>query len=509
MTNILYRFFAALVLTLAAAGAIARPTHIDEAVLALRELTDQRVLWSDPARLAALRTQLETLRADGLEPGHYGLDVLQVRSADACTESLATRALLHALDDLRHGRLDMQAFEALWRDHSPLTHESPQALARRALAALEDPATAFAAARPDLPAYQRLREHLAGLLAPDHAAEPAPLPESLTLRAGMRHPAIALLRERLAWHGLGAAAAGAADHFDEALLAQVKRFQHGNHLQPDGVVGRATRAALNLTLAQRIARTRANLERWRWLAHELQPTQVRVDVAAAELSYLRDGALRWFSRVQVGRNERATPLLASHLNRITLNPPWVVPPTILREDKLPAIRANPQVLVESRMRVLAPDGHELDPATIDWNAPGPITLRQDPGPFNALGQVVLRFPNPFSIYLHDTPSQMQFSSWQRTFSSGCVRVERAMELAELLLEDASGVDAEAVATALGHGDTRELRLRQPVPILIGYWTADAAPGGELRWHADSYGHDARIAAALEQAAPHPLPQCSR
>lgn len=151
----------------------------------------------------------------------------------------------------------------------------------------------------------------------------------------------------------------------------------------------------------------------------------------------------------------------------------------------------------------------MDPATIDWNAPGPITLRQAPGPFNALGQVVLRFPNPFSIYLHDTPSQMQFSSWQRTFSSGCVRVERAMELAELLLEDASGLDSEAVAAALGRGDTRELRLRTPVPILIGYWTADAAPDGDLRWRTDSYGHDARIAAALEQAAEHPLPQCTR
>lgn len=515
MEKLLYRFLA-VTLPLCVAlslwpASVAASGRFDETLASFRAITAHQPTWSVPGRLVALDAALESLRDDGLDPADYGLSTLRQapHMPAACIEALATTAYLRALDDLAHGRLEQADVETLWHAEGVAPGIAAAQLAHHAAAGLDDIPGAFAALRPAQPVYAALRRHLADLRMQAGTAEPALLPDATTLRTGMRHPAVDTLRERLARQGYTSELPGTGDYFDASLAAALMRFQHDHGLQPDSVLGRATRGMLNLTVAQRIDRSRANLERWRWLAAEFLPTQVRVDVAAAELRYLRDNELRWNARVQVGRDERATPLLHSRISHVTLNPPWVVPPTILRKDKLPAIRANPQVLQESGLRVFDRQGVELDPDTVNWNAPGPITLRQDPGPNNALGQVVIRFANPFAVYLHDTPSQMQFTSWQRTFSSGCVRVERAFELAELLLADASGITPEEVATVLGSGQTRNLALRTAVPILIAYWTADTDAQSALRWRPDSYGHDAAIAAALDQAPPHRMPECAQ
>ena len=515
MTNFPYRLTSRIILTclllfaipLAAAG-----ERMADALSAFRTLTAHQPVWSAPGRLESLLLQLDPLRADGLDPQAYGVDGLRAASIrggkDACIETLATLAYLHALDDLAHGRLEQDQVEAMWHADAAPARSDAVLLARRGADGLDDIAAAFDAVRPNLPVYAALREHLLALFALSATPEPPPVPADETLRQGMTHPAVSALRARLAHHGFDAPPTPEPAYFDESLTAVVERFQSAHTLQSDGVVGRITRAALNLDVNERIARTRANLERWRWLDADLRATQVRVDIAAAELRYLRNGELRWTSRVQVGRKDRATPLLHSAINHFTLNPPWVVPPTILRKDKLPAIRANPNVLQESRLRVLDRSGAELDPDTIDWNAPGPIMLRQDPGPFNALGRIVMRFPNPFSVYLHDTPSQRQFSSWQRNFSSGCVRVEGAVDLSALLIEDAAGINREQLAAELSTGKTRNLRLNEPVSILMAYWTADIGEEGALRWRPDSYGNDAPIARALAEAPWHDLPHCT-
>lgn len=509
----LYRFFAALALlaatVLPAGPALPASERIDQAVVEFRTLTEHRSVWSDPARHRALLQEIWALYDDGLDPEHYAFSQLREASPAnaACFENLATRAYLHALDDLRHGRLDPEAAEPVWHSGAPPARTDAATLARQAVDGLDDLAAGFESARPDVPAYKPLRQHLAELRARAGMAEAPRVPAGPMLRPGELHLTVPLLRERLARQGFAVLPEGDPMRFDGALATMLQHFQQAHTLKPDGVLGPATRNELNQDIQTRIARARVNLERWRWLASELKPTQLRVDIAAAELRYLREGELRWNSRVQVGRGERPTPLLHSAVSHITLNPPWVVPPTILRKDKLPAIRANPRVLEESDMRVFDRSGTELDPATIDWNAPGPITLRQDPGPRNALGQAAIRFPNPFAVYLHDTPSQMQFTSWQRTFSSGCVRVERALELAELLLADGAGITSEKVAATLGDGKTRNLHLQTPIPILMAYWTADAGPDGELRWRPDSYEHDQKIADALDHAGAHDLPRC--
>lgn len=277
----------------------------------------------------------------------------------------------------------------------------------------------------------------------------------------------------------------------------MKRFQARNNLDVDGVLGPATLAAMNVIPAARMDQLRVNLERFRWLAREMEPTLLLVDIAGAHLTFYRDGQALWQTRTQVGRAARPTPLLKSAITHITLNPTWTVPPTILREDKLPHIQRDPGYLANHGLRVLDASGKELNPRRVDWNNPGGVMLRQDPGPQNPLGQVAIRFANPFSVYLHDTPSQQLFAKETRTLSSGCVRVEKAMQLTDLLLSEATPAERERIAQILASRETRNVKLPRPVPILLAYWTAQVDEDGELVFKADIYGHDEKILDALK------------
>ncbi len=182
--------------------------------------------------------------------------------------------------------------------------------------------------------------------------------------------------------------------YRDELVKAVKAFQVGHSLQSDGVIGAGTVAELNISPAVRREQLRINLERFRWLSQDLEPEGVVVNVAAAQLSVYQSGIPVWQTRLQVGRAERQTPLLKSRINRLTLNPTWTVPPTIMREDKLPAIRLNPEYLRQQNLQVLDPEGRPLAPEHIDWARPGNILLRQEAGPRNPLGKMRAAFPQP-------------------------------------------------------------------------------------------------------------------
>ena len=176
-----------------------------------------------------------------------------------------------------------------------------------------------------------------------------------------------------------------------------------------------------------------------------------------------------------------------------------MPPTILREDKLPAIRRDIGYLARSNMSVIDYQGNVLNPHSINWSAPSGIMLRQGPGPSNALGLVAIRFANPFTVYLHDTPSQHLFGRATRTVSSGCVRVEDAQKLVDQLLFDATPQERERIVQIQASGKTRNVNLAQPIPVLLAYWTVEVDMDNRLRFRSDNYGHDAKIAAALQAA----------
>lgn len=507
------------------AGALAE--RLLEEQGALRELyavRDGRPAWQDAETVAGFAAALRTLEADGLNPLDYRPDALaaqyrQVHSAGSTADDRArfdlqaSRVLLTALHHLQRGKVDPHRVDARWEvsiDAPPLD----LAAVSQALDAQRFE-QAFAAARPAAAPYERLR---AGLARYRHIERQGGWPllpaRARSLRPGDSHDDVALLRERLAIIGelevmAAAPSAGAENEsagaenesptprrYDDRLEEAVRRFQRRHLLEVDGIVGPQTRAALNVPVAERIDQIRVNLERARWLLHGLPDSFVLVDIAGYRISYFRPDGSIWRSRIVVGLPYRRTPSLRSAITHLTLNPTWTVPPTILRNDVLPKVRRDLGYLARQNMSVLSPSGQRLDPRRVDWWNPGGVILRQGPGPNNALGRVVLRFPNNHLVYLHDTPSQWLFAREQRAFSSGCIRVQGVLELAQHLFDD---TDTPAdVASLLADGATRNVDLKRSVPVILHYWTVHPGEDGELVFRPDIYRRDAALLAALDR-----------
>ena len=472
---------------------------------------DYQRVWTSKRQIDELLRQLDAMADDGIDPAVYQPQQIRARLQSArrepqardCADILASHAYLLALRHLLQGRLDQARFEPVWRSPDTAAQEAVRLrLLAIAAAGLLRPEQAFAQARPGMEPYHNLRSAYARLRRSTLVSEPWPsIAAGPTLRPGMRDPRVPLLRQRLLRTGHlagGQMAETPADLFAPALVTALQAFQLQHSLEADGLLGRQTLAALNTHPSARLGQLRVNLERIRWLARDVEPDSLLVDIAASRVIYFQAGKARWETRSQVGRITRRTPGIKSSVTRLTLNPTWTIPPTILREDKLPLIRADIDYLARNQLQVLDAQGNLLDPYQVDWDNPGNILLRQAAGPDNPLGRVAIRFANPYAIYLHDTPSQALFAQSTRAFSSGCVRVESIMQLVELLLTDG---ERQRVTQLLESGQTHEYRLSRPVPILLAYWTAHADARGQPRYRPDIYQQDAPLLAALEAARP--------
>ena len=257
----------------------------------------------------------------------------------------------------------------------------------------------------------------------------------------------------------------------------MKRFQVRHFITADGTVGPATLTALNVPVGARIEQIRANLERGRWVLREIAGEFVLVDVAGFQVTYSRDGKRIFEGRAQVGRPYRETPIFRSDIEYIVFNPTWTVPPGIMKNDVMPKIRRDPRYAEKNNMSWVGGQ------------------LVQKPGPNNALGQVKIMFPNPYLVYLHDTPSKSLFEKDDRTFSSGCIRVEGPLELARLLLDEPRWDDA-AIRKIIDSRRTTTVTLRRKVPVLLLYWTVDFDDQGRPEFKRDSYGRDPPLVKAL-------------
>jgi len=480
---------------------------------ALYERQGYAALWTRFDQIDALLEQLDGLADDGLNPASYQPGTIRQAMHTAtgdplhreCSDIFASHAYLTALGHLARGRLPQDRLEPVWRNDAAGDTADTARLLDIASAGLTQLEQAFNQARPSLEQYHNLRQAYARLRRQPLPDDWARIPAGQTLRSGMTDPRVPALRQRLEASALLAQSTSATEQsaavYGPELVEALKAFQRRHALQDDGVLGADTLTALNASPADRLAQLRVNLERFRWLSRDIEPRSLLVDIAGGRVIFFRSNSPQWEARSQVGRDTRQTPSIKSTVTRLTLNPTWTVPPTILREDKLPQIRANPAYLAEHKLQVLDYDGQVLDPTTVDWQNPGRILLRQAAGPDNPLGRVVIRFANPYSIYLHDTPSQDLFTRSQRTFSSGCVRVESVMQLIGLLLTEA---EQERVAQLLQSGQTVEFRPSLDTPILLAYWTAEADSNGQPRYRPDVYHRDPALREALQAADRRPL-----
>jgi murein L,D-transpeptidase YcbB/YkuD len=474
-----------------------------------------RAAWTNDSDVAQLIKSLNNLQADGLNPADFHVDEIvrtqpSVQTLTASTEQRAafdiatTHTFITALLQLRRGKVDPSRLDNHWNFDS--NGVDPRNDINAFFAALDnhDVASAFAQAPPQEAVYVSLRQALAQLRGiRDRGGWPKVVVDH-SLKPGMDEPAVAQLRARMVAAGFLDPRLIRGTKYDGAVTAAVKKYQTEQYLGADGMAGATTLAALNVPVEARIDQVRVNMERARWLLYKLQGTFVIVDIAGYKVAMYRDGRPIWRSRVQVGKTARNTPIFQAQITYITFNPTWTVPPTILKEDVIPKIQANPGYLASNRIRVLDRAGNVLDPSTVDWSNARGLTLRQDAGPDSSLGQVVIRFPNDYAIYLHDTPHRELFAKTVRATSSGCIRVENPLQLVELLFNDPVKWNSAGIQKQLANGKTENIRLPVKVPVLLAYWTVDLGSDGRVAFKPDVYGYDEPVLRALNRPAQMPV-----
>ena len=464
--------------------------------------------WTRRDALLELLAAVVDAETHGLDPDDYHrpeLERLLAREPLDAEERvdldlLATDALVRLAYHLVFGKVDPERLDPHWNLAREIDGEEAVAAIR---STIEAPSVLLAIERfaPPHPAYARFRGALIRYRELALRGGFERVPEGPKLELGSEGPRVATLRRRLAAEGDLPREEAAGSSFDAALDAAVRRAQARHGLEPDGVAGRATLAALNVPVDERVDQIRLNLERARWVLHAVQGRLVLVDVAGFHLHSFEDGS-DWITRVIVGRPYRKTPIFRSTIRYLVLNPTWTVPPTIFAQDMLPALRKDPGYLAKKRLRVIDARGREIDARGIDWSTVSrksfPYLLRQDPGPENALGRIKFVFPNPYSVYLHDTPAQELFAKAERAASSGCIRVEDPLTLAVSLLADAENWSREALEREIATGVTRTVNLREPVPVIVMYWTVDVDPDGTVQFKRDLYDRDADLLRALDE-----------
>lgn len=475
-----------------------------------------RAAWTDDSDVVQLLKSLGDTRADGLEPADFHIDelartrtLLQTPAQRAAFDIAATHTFITALLQLRRGKVDPSRLDIHW-NFDPVDVD-PRVDVNNFFLALDthNVARAFAQAPPQEAVYGRLREGLAQLRRVRDAGGWPKIADDQSLKPGMDVPAVAQLRARLAAGGYLAPQLTTRTDYDEAVTGAVKKYQTEQYLGADGIAGAATLATLNVPVEARIDQVRVNMERARWLLYKLQGTFVIVDIAGYKVALYRDGKAIWRSRVQVGKPFRSTPVFQSEITYVTFNPTWTVPPTILVKDMLPKIQRDPGYLAANRIRAIDREGNLLDPLTVDWTNPRGITLRQDAGPDNSLGQVVIRFPNDYAIYLHDTPHRELFAQTRRATSSGCIRVENPLQLVELLFNDPVHWNSAGIQSQLANGKTENIRLPVKVPVLLAYWTVDLGSDGRVTFKPDVYGYDSAVLRGLNLPSEPPILELQR
>lgn len=279
--------------------------------------------------------------------------------------------------------------------------------------------------------------------------------------------------------------------YDIEMNEALKKFQIRHGLAADGVIGKGTVEALNFSKRKRREQILANLERWKWFPKEMGKEYIIVNIPDYKLTLVKENVTVRTHKVIVGRNKRPTPVLSSNLTHVVLNPTWTVPPTILKEDVIPSISRNRSYLAQTNMKVFDGNGNEV--SANDWNLSKAKSYRyvQSPGTFNSLGMVKLVFPNRFSVYLHDTNHRDFFGKQKRSLSSGCVRVEKPLELTEYLLGDKKNWNLEKITKTLQSEKTQHIKLKNKIEIHILYWTA-WSENNSLIFRDDIYNLDADL-----------------
>ena len=442
---------------------------------------DDRLAWS-PASTASLLRAINRADDDGLRPGDYHLAALQTATNDVARDLLATDAFLLLAQHLAQGRVDPQRLVREWCMPARRTD-----LATVLQTALDsgDIEGFLQKVAPQHTAYVRLRIALAFYRDIERGGGWQTVSIGRPLRAGDSNLRVTELRHRLAREPIGieprsfAVIGTASPLFDAQVEAIVRHFQAHHALVADGVVGSATLRELNVPASERVGQIALNMERWRWMPERLGDSYALVNIAAFRLAVIENGRSVLTMKTVVGKSFWETPFFPATIDEIVLNPSWFVPDNIADEEIWPKQRRDRSYLRRNHFEILR-NGR----------------VRQLPGPWNPLGQIKFNLPNRFSVYLHDTTSKALFDLESRAFSHGCIRLERASDLALYLLRGQPEWNLATLNAAIGQGKESVIHLAHPEPVYVLYWTAWAGDDGHIEFHRDVYKRDAQLSQAL-------------
>jgi murein L,D-transpeptidase YcbB/YkuD len=490
-------------------------------IQAFYEHRSYRPVWvgedKSPGLVYNLLKSIRNANREALDPNDYHLEVLEkfdnsfgsLRSRDQPLilnnlvdfELLSTDAFLTYASHLLSGRINPASV-----DPEVTANSKEVDFIRLMKAALDSNQieSVFNGLLPFHPGYMKLRDSLMRYRKiADKGGWPA-VPYGRNLQSGDTDKRVRMLIERLRFENRAPQRSiFNKTRFDYHLEQAVRLFQQRHGLEADGIVGPHTLRTLNITTAERIRQIELNMERWRWLPQHLGRCYVIVNIADFKLEIYEMNQPVMVMRTVVGQNYRRAPVFGTQITHLVPNPYWNVPKIIAVEDILPQIQMDPNYLNRHGLKLfqdLAGGAVEIDPETVDLKAVTAenfyIRFQQNPGPANALGHVKFMFPNKYDVYIHDTPSQDLFAKPIRNFSSGCVRIEKPIDLAEYLMQGDPRWTRKNIIAAIDSGVTQTIRLPSPIPLYFIYWTAWADNDGMVHFREDIYERDRILEKAL-------------
>ena len=490
------------------ATAIAEAAAADEAIAGFYRDRGYAAFWTGPAdseRRAALLQALAGAAAHGLPTRHYDPADLIAAARAARTEGdrgrvevAMTRALLDYARDVQTGALVPSKVNAAIKREVPVRDRRANL---NAFATAASPAAYLGALPPASQEYAQLVKARFALQRAVTTGGWGPEVPASRLEPGATGPAFIALRDRLVAQGYLAPNALAA--YDARIGRAVRVFQADHGLNADGVAGETTIRELNVSPEMRLRSVVVAMERERWSNIDRGRRYIWVNIADFTAKIIDDGRVTFSTRAVVGEAtaDKSTPEFSQMMTYMELNPDWTVPPGIIRRDYLPRLQANPNAL--GHLTITDRRGRVVKRGSVDFSAYSasnfPFSLRQSPGDGNALGKVKFMFPNPYAIYLHDTPHKELFVKEARDFSNGCVRLADPMDFAYELLSRQEADPKKAFHDVLDTRRQERLSLTTPIPVHLEYRTAFTNPKGRMQYRRDVYGRDAQIHAALVNA----------
>lgn len=463
--------------------------------------------WNSDDLREGLFEEISMTEKEGLSPGDYHQEKLQElkqtaegsREQQAHYEILLSDAFFSLAHDLYYGKLDPEKLHWIWDvkreplDFGELLGEIEES------GSLE---SVFKELRPQHEVYKGLIRSLAeyreALESEEEDFEQIPSGEAIEPGdEDQRIPSIAKRLQELGFLDKNFEEKGTT--YTPEIAEAIEQYQENQNMAADGIIGNTTLKEMNMNKEDRYNQILVNLERWRWYPRNLGEHYILINIPQYELVVVKDGDTIRNHDVIAGTRNRQTPIFSDKLDHIVLNPTWTLPPTIIAEDVIPKAKSDASYFSKNNMTVSSPQGEAVDPSAVDWSSSEAqnYTITQKAGPTNPLGRVKIMYPNQYSIYLHDTPGQSLFDQSERAASSGCVRVQGALDLASYVTNQETSTNEDDFDEILASGETTSLKIDQPIDVYHFYWTA-WREDGQTVFSEDVYDMDQKIAQALKQ-----------